>query len=148
MKHIQDFSTPNAENSRNLLKLVDFDPFHAWTWTQHQGRGLGMMTIRPADAAEKIRDWLRLRHDIAHGHAKLTVVGVLEDVRQRAQRWLRSHRGADRQAAMNHLKNLPEYSPSLRLKDAESCVRTFRRLARLTALGLAAATGAGPANAW
>lgn len=147
LKAVSDFSTPDAEKSRNLLKLVDFDPYPLWTWTQAGGRGVGMVVITPSDAAAATNDWLRLRHDIAHGHPYLTAVEVLEHVRQAIARWQVSHPVASHRDALNHFRSLPGFQPSLRLKDATSCMKHFRRLARLTARGLAN-TGVPPANIW
>ena len=138
------FSTPDAQKSRALLKLVDFDPYPPhWTWHQMGGRGVGSITITPARAAEMIDDWLRLRHDIAHGRARLSVVDVLESVRLQVKTWQAAHPAASHRDAINHLKSSASFEPSLRLVDAERCVTHFRRLARLTARGLAA-TGVGP----
>jgi hypothetical protein len=143
---VAGFSTPDAQRSRALLRLVDFDPYPAWTWTQMGGRGVGAITISPAEAAEMTDDWLRLRHDIAHGHARLSVVGVLESVRLEVRAWRAQHPTASHRDAINYLKSSPAFSPSLRLVDARRCITHFRRMARLTAQGLAA-TGVGP-NAW
>lgn len=117
-KEVGDFSTPNAENTRRLLLGVGFDPRPHWTWSEHAGPGAGLRTITPADVDRRINAWLRLRHDIAHGHAELSVVDVLEAVRQNP--------------------NPPSgWAPSIRLRDAESCVRFFRRVARATGDALA-----------
>lgn len=145
-QQIAGFSTPNAENSRALMKLVDFDPFPLWTWTQHGGRATGMVTITSSEASTGINEWLRLRHDIAHGHPTLSVVSVLEGVRQAVSTFLTANPNAQRKAALDHLK-ATGFQPSLRLKDAERCVGHFRRLATISAKGLAA-TGVPPANVW
>ncbi len=146
LQAVGGFSTPDSQKSRSLLKLVDFDPYPLWTWSQMGGQGVGSIIVTPARAAETIDDWLRLRHDIAHGHARLSVVDVLESVRQKAKTWQAAHPAASHRDALNHLKSLTAFEPSLRLVDAQRCVTHFRRLARLTAKGLAA-TGVGP-DAW
>lgn len=146
-KAVGDFSTPDAEKSRNLMKLVDFDPYPLWTWTQAGGRGVGSVRMTPSDAAGRINDWLRLRHDIAHGHPVLTAVDVLEHVRQEIAQWQVVHPAASYKEALNHFRSLAGFQPSLRLKDATSCVRDFRRLARLTAQGLAR-TGVPQGKVW
>lgn len=107
------------------------------------GQGVGSITITPARAAEMTDDWLRLRHDIAHGNARLSVVDVLESVRLRVKTWQVTHLAASHGDAINHLRSSASFEPSLRLVDAERCVTHFRRLARLTAKGLVAA-GVGP----
>jgi hypothetical protein len=115
---IQNFSTPNAENTRRLLQGVGFDPRPHWTWTQRGGQGVGMVTIGPADAEKGIREWLRLRHDIAHGHDVLSHVDVLRAVRENPN-------------------PAPSWCPTIRLVDAEACMTFFGRLARLTGNALA-----------
>lgn len=116
-KDIGDFSTPNAENVRRLLLGVGFDPRPYWTWSQRGGQGVGMVQLQPIDIDKKIGDWLRLRHDIAHGHDQITHVDVLQAVRQKQN-------------------PAPEWSPTIRLVDAEACMTFFRRLCKLTANGL------------
>lgn len=143
VSEVNRFSTPNSDNSRALMKLVDFDPYPLWTWRQMGGQGVGAITVNPSRAAQMTDSWLRLRHDISHGHPNLTVVDVLENVREAAKGWLASHPAANQADAINHLKTDPGFRPSLRLVDADRCVTHFQRLARLTAKGLAA-TGLGP----
>ena len=115
------FATPNAQNARRLLVGAGFDPRPGWTWTQRGGRGQGLVTWRPADADRRIDEWLRVRHAIAHGHAELPQVPALQAVRLHP--------------------NPPAPDPALRLVDAEQCLAFFRRLARLTEVGLAAHRG-------
>ncbi len=144
-QEIGGFSTPSSLNSRSLMRLVDFDPFPLWTWMQMGGQGVGTMTVTPSLAAQMTDDWLRLRHDIAHGEPQMTVVWVLESVREAAKPWLATHVAHGQSDVINHLKG-QGFSPSLRLNDAQRCVRHFRRMARLTAKGLVA-VGLGP-DAW
>jgi hypothetical protein len=120
-KEVADFATPNAENTRRLLIGAGFDPRPLWTWTQPGGRGVGMVTWSPAAADQRINEWLRVRHAIAHGHAALPQVQALQAVRDS---------GGSSPA-----------NPAIRLVDAEQCLAFFRRLARLTAPGLAAHLG-------
>lgn len=115
------FSTPNAENTRKLLQAAGFDPRPLWTWRQRGGRGKGMVTWTPADADARINEWLLLRHAIAHGDPVLPAVRALRAVRERPGN--------------------PPANPSLRLVDARDGLAFFRRLARLTAAGLAAHLG-------
>ena len=65
-QEINAFSTPNAENTRKLLQAVGFDPRPFWTWAQMGGQGVGMITVTPQQCERKMRDWLQLRHEIAH----------------------------------------------------------------------------------
>lgn len=116
------FSTPNAQNTRKLLQAAGFDPRPLWTWTQHGGRGKGMVTWTPADADARIDEWVRLRNAIAHGDAVLPAVRALRAVRERPA-------------------NQPPAEPSVRLVDARDGLAFFRRLARLTTGGLATHLG-------
>ena len=118
---IERFSTPNAENVRRLMQDAGFDPRPYWTWKQSGGQGQGIRTWSPADAHERINEWLLVRHSIAHGHATLARVTALQSVR-------------------NNQKNPPR-DPTLRLVDAEQCLTFFRRLAQLTGGGLASHLG-------
>jgi len=112
------FSTPNAQNVRKLLIGAGFDPRPYWTWTQSAGQGQGMKTWKPGDADDRIDEWLKVRHAIAHGHDVLPHVLALASVRERP-------------------KHQPLANPTLRLADAEQCLAFFRRLTRLTGAGLA-----------
>lgn len=119
---IGNFSTPNPENTKRLLRGVGFDPRPLWTWQQSGGQGVGFVTIHPTEAERRMAGWLRLRHDIAHGADSLSQVDVLQAVRQ----------------AQNPQ---PDWGPSIRLVDAEACMTFFRRLANLTGTGLAGWAG-------
>lgn len=143
LQAVGGFSTPDAQKSRALMKLVDFDPYPLWTWSQMGGQGVGSIMITPSRAAETTDAWLRLRHDIAHGHASLSVVDVLESVRLAVKDWRGTHPAASHADAINHLKSSATFESTLRLVDAERCVVHFRRMARLTAVGLQS-TGVGP----
>jgi hypothetical protein len=123
-KEVADFATPNAENTRRLLLGAGFDPRPHWTWTQRGGRGVGMVTWTPQDADQRINDWLRVRHAIAHGHAALPQVQALQVVRDS--------------------RLTPPHDPAIRLVDAEQCLAFFRRLGRLTAVALAGHLGVSP----
>jgi len=86
------------------------------------GQGVGVITLRPRDIEQRLRDWLNLRHDIADGNDSLTRVHVLLAVREK--------------------KNPPDkWQPNIRLVDAEACMAFFRRVADLTAAGQAAHLG-------
>jgi hypothetical protein len=128
-KAIGDFATPNCENSRRLMGSAGFDPYADWTWTQPGGRAVGIITVTPQDVAGRINYWLRLRHDLAHGHDSLSPLPVLQAVRQLPG------------------PPPPRWEPSLRLVDATACMGFFRRIAKLTALAASQHTGQ-PAPAW
>jgi hypothetical protein len=119
-KELADFATPNAQNTRRLMIGAGFDPRPHWTWSQRGGRGQGVITRAPADADQRIDEWLRVRHAIAHGHATLPQVAALQAVRGSTS---------------------PPADPQLRLVDAEQCLAFFRRLAQLTGNALAAHLG-------
>jgi hypothetical protein len=118
------FSTPNAQNTRQLLQGAGFDPRPHWTWQQRGGRGVGMVTINPHDADARIDEWLKVRHAIAHGHSSLPQVDAIQSVRLTT--------GA------------APASPELRRVDAEQCLAFFRRLVKLTTVPLAAHLGVQP----
>ena len=126
-KEVADFATPNAENTRRLLIGAGFDPRPHWTWTQRGGQGQGIVTWLPTNADQRINEWLRVRHAIAHGHAMLPEVPALQAVRMSLAS--------------------PPADPTLRLVDTEQCLAFFRRLARLTGDGLALHLGV-PTPSW
>ena len=111
-RDIRAFATPNAEKTRELLKVAGFDPRPHWEWTRPGRNG----SVTPHRAEQSVNAWIKVRHAIAHGHAMLPEEEVLQAVRMGEP-----HRG----------------DPSLRLYDAEQCLEFFRRMARVTAHGLA-----------
>lgn len=68
---IQRFSTPNADNTGDLLLFVGFDPRPFWAWK------VGQENLSPASACERMNRWLQVRHAIAHGHDALPDVPML-----------------------------------------------------------------------
>lgn len=120
---LKDFSTPNPDNSRNLLKRVGFDPQPHWTWTQSGGRGNASITVEPKHVRKVIFQWIRVRNDVAHGHSTITSLPILGAVRD-----------PDSSAGLIA-------APTLRLDDAIACVRFFRSVTRLTAEGAAGLLG-------
>jgi hypothetical protein len=120
-KEVGDFSTPSAQNARDLLIASGYDPRSYWTWTTHSGRGGATVTLKPSDVEDRINQWVKVRHAIAHGHAALPQVEVLQAVRLDA--------------------GTPPVDPPLRLVDADQCISFFRRVAQVTGSGLAAQLG-------
>jgi hypothetical protein len=110
-KGIGDFSTPNAENSRRIFISVGFDPRPLWTW-----RLPGNVYWSTSAVSERLDQWLKIRHAIAHGHPQLPHASALQ--------WVRENPGSHE-------------APALRLTDAESCVNFVTRLAHATGDGLA-----------
>ena len=115
IRELDRFSTPNAENSRNLLRLVGFDPRPHWTWSNGEGRGK-RVTLEPPQVQEHLRDWLRVRHAIAHGDAEMPNVPVLQAVRQ----------GRVSQGQ----------GPPIWLNDAKQCTSFVKKLTEVTIDGL------------
>lgn len=126
---LERFSTPGPDQCRTLLKRVGLDPYSDWTWKQVGGRGSQHVQVKPHHVAEVIRQWLRVRHDVAHGHATISSLPVLAAVRS-------PDSSAKAKAA-----------PSLRLDDAVDCVGFFRSIVRLTAESAARHLGA-PSPNW
>ncbi|WP_146007801.1 hypothetical protein [Brachybacterium sp. UMB0905] len=124
---IGKFSTPNAENSRDLLRAAGFDPRPLWTWQTRPGRSDPGLW-KPTDVESGIFDWLKVRHAIAHGDPELSAVNVLEVVRRPI------------------LAN-KDGRPALRLRDAQACVGFFHRLVVATGDGVADHLGVA-APAW
>jgi hypothetical protein len=120
---VEKFSTPGPDQTCSLLKRAGFDPRRSWTWTQKGGRGTGQQLVEPKHVSSVIEQWLRVRHDVAHGHATIHSLPVLTAVRDPAS-------SASAKAA-----------PTLRLTDAIDCVGFFRSVARLTADAAAAHLG-------
>lgn len=71
LKSVYHFSTPNAENTRRLLMNVGFDPWPHWRWSA------GPTSLTELQVRERMDQWLRVRHAIAHGHEHLPDVPVL-----------------------------------------------------------------------
>lgn len=118
-KAINDFATPNAENTRKLMTSAGFDPQSLWTYETAGGRGRPRTTWKPHMVSTRLNEWLKIRHALAHGHETLPVNQALLAVR-----------------------NLGVSSnPTLQLKDAEGCIAFLNRLVRLTSVGLASHLG-------
>ena len=119
-KGIGDFGTPNAKNTRDLMVVAGFDPRPFWTYSIMGGRGRGRELWTPKMVDDRVDEWLKVRHAVAHGHETMPIVRALEAVRQDPN----------------------VQSPTIRLVDAEQCVSFFTRLVRLTAEPIAAQLGA------
>lgn len=126
---VRRFSTPDDQKTRQLLQRAGFDPRPHWTWNQRGGKGQGKVVVEPKHVDAAIRQWLRVRHDIAHGHATLTPVKVLAAVRD------------------PNSSPKAKTAPNLRLADAIDCMRFFRSLVKVTADSAAAYVGQ-PAPMW
>lgn len=108
LRELARFSTPNAENTRNLLQLVGFDPRPYWRWER----------LKPTQVEQQLRDWLSIRHAIAHGDEEMPPVAVLEAVREKKGQY-------------------GPAGPSIRAADARGCSAFIRRLAKATLDGVA-----------
>ncbi|MGY4684478.1 hypothetical protein ACWIGG_22175 [Micromonospora aurantiaca (nom. illeg.)] len=116
-KVLELFSTPGYSQTQQLLGRVGFNPRPSWTWQQRGGRGFGgrPVVIEPHHVEQVMKQWLRIRHDIAHGHATLTPEKVLAAVRDPLS------------------SSKARLAPNLRLSDAIDCMRFFRSVAKATA---------------
>ncbi|MGC5245563.1 hypothetical protein ACPXB3_01320 [Gordonia sp. DT219] len=112
---ITKFSTPNSENSRKLLKAVGFDPRPYWTWS-NGARGTREVIYKPHEIENQLREWLLVRHAVAHGHEKLPEVRVLQTVRE---------------DSVNAISG-----PTVRLADAKACIKFIRTLVEVTIDGV------------
>lgn len=65
------FSTPNAENTRNLLKTLGYDPRPNWRFRA------GNTQYTPEDASATLGHWIRVRNHVAHGNPELPEVPVI-----------------------------------------------------------------------
>ncbi|WP_280247999.1 hypothetical protein [Nocardia abscessus] len=115
LRELDKFSTPNAENTRQLLQAVGFNPRPYWTWP-NGAAGSRAVTYKPHDVEGQLRDWLKGRHAIAHGDEKMPEVSVLQAVR-------------DRSASKST-------GPTVRLADAKACIKFIRTLTKVTIDGL------------
>ncbi|WP_158171275.1 hypothetical protein [Rhodococcus sp. JT-3] len=113
---LRKFSTPNAENTRQLLQSVGYDPRPHWTWT-NGAHGSRAITYRPHDIEDQLRDWLKIRHAIAHGDERMPEVSVLQAVREGS--------------------TSTTTGPTVRLADARACIAFIRTLTGVTIEGLA-----------
>jgi hypothetical protein len=126
-KEIDSLNTPNANNSRRLLRGAGYDPFPSWTW-QVATRGRGSRTTTSHENSDKLDQWLKIRHAIAHGDRLLPPCLVLESVRQG--------------------KHQSPAGAALHRADAEDCVEHIRLLVESSGAGMAAHLGLTNASTW
>jgi hypothetical protein len=98
-----NFSTPNAENTRGLLMRLGFDPWSYWTWWE------GPVFLTAQQGRERMNQWLKVRHAIAHGDAELPDVPVLA--------------------------TLADGTRVIHRANAEACMSYFRRIVDATTFG-------------
>jgi hypothetical protein len=116
---VSRFSTPNGQNSRQLLQQVGFDPYPHWTWSV-RGPGGQTVVLKPSQVERELNDWLQVRHAIAHGDT-IPDVQVLQAVRRNTTK-------RQRTMAID--------GPTIRLVDARRCIAFIRKLAATTMAGL------------
>jgi hypothetical protein len=126
---LEKFATPGPDQTVSLLNRAGFNPRPSWTWSQRGGRGRQDVRVEPKHVAEVIKQWLRVRNDVAHGHSTIHSFPILRAVRD-------PNSSAAAKAA-----------PTLRLDDTEACVKFFRSVVRLTAEAGAGHLGA-PTPKW
>lgn len=126
---LEKFSTPGPDQTCSLLMRIGFNPRPNWTWTQNGGRGNASVVVQPVHVAKVITQWLRVRHDVAHGHTTIHSLAVLTAVRD------------------PKTSDKAKQAPTLRLTDAIDCVAFFRSIVRLTADAAAHHLGA-PQPIW
>lgn len=124
---INNFSTPNAQNSRRLLQMVGYDPYPHWTWSNGV-TGRRSVTYRPHQIEGQLKQWLDVRHAIAHGDERMPEVEVLEVVRNGSSSTNRND------------------GPSIRLSDARKCIAFIRKLSEVTLDGAAQELALGNGN--
>ncbi|MFD5749073.1 hypothetical protein [Streptomyces sp. NPDC127033] len=123
------FSTPDADQTISLLSRAGFNPRPSWSWQQQGGQGSGPVQVEPQHVADVIGMWLRVRHDVAHGHATVHALPILTAVRD--------------PKASAKLKA----DPTLRLTDAIDCRNFFTSVVRVTAEAAAQYVGQ-PSPQW
>jgi hypothetical protein len=70
-EQVRRFSSPNAEQSMRLLRLVGIDAKSAWNFR------VGRRHVGFSEARAELNEWVKVRHHIAHAAAELPPVGVL-----------------------------------------------------------------------
>lgn len=89
------FGSPNAENTRRVLRSAGFDPRPYWRWQA------GPREWTPADVEGTMNKWLKIRHAIAHG-GDLPDTGLLPRVRNGSV----SIRRVDAESCMRFFRSL------------------------------------------
>jgi hypothetical protein len=114
-QRVRTFSTPSPVNTRTLLQLVGYDPQPYWTWRTRVGRS-GQRVVRHEDVEKRLKEWLKVRHAIAHGDVDMPKLQVLQAVRN--------------QEPMRKTDGAP-----IRLVDAQQCLAFLTRLVAVTSQG-------------
>ncbi|SIR90524.1 hypothetical protein [Micromonospora avicenniae] len=118
---LEKFSTPGPDQTRQLLLRVGFDPRPHWIWQQ---RVAGKkVLVEHSHVVKALNQWLTVRHGVAHGHASMPQVNVLQGVRERSS------------------------TVAVRLTDAIDCMRFLRAVVKVTADAAAAYVGQ-PVPTW
>lgn len=94
-----NYATANAENTRSLMLNAGLDPFPHWRWA-------GRWPMTSHEVSQRINQWLKVRHAIAHGDESLPHLDVLD------------YSGS---------------GPSLTKTCAESCLKFFAKVVHKTA---------------
>lgn len=114
-RQVRNFSTPNTQNTRDLLDTVGLDVKPYWTWkVSTQGRD--QFRRRTFDEVQnELEDWLKVRHAIAHGHKEIPRRLSLNAVHVKY--------ASEKKAG----KTNPQYkaypAPEIRKADAQRCTR-------------------------
>ncbi|MFF4829414.1 hypothetical protein ACFY20_42235 [Streptomyces sp. NPDC001312] len=120
---MKKFPTPDADQTISLLKRAGVNPRPSWAWQQRGGQGSGPVQVNPKHVVDVIGMWLRIRHDVVHGHATVHALPILTAVRD--------------PKASAKLKA----DPTLRLTDAIDCRNFFTSVVRVTAEAAAGYVG-------
>lgn len=105
MTAIKNYATPNADRTRALLITVGYDPRNNWTWQS------GQRIYTPTLVEQEWRQWLSVRHAVAHGDEVLPDVDVIS-------------------------RTYATGAPTVWKADAERCIGFFNRLASTTIIGI------------
>ncbi|WP_157122126.1 hypothetical protein [Nocardia miyunensis] len=123
-RQVRNFSTPNTQNTRDLLDTVGLDVKPHWIWeVGAQGRDQ-RRTRKFEEIKNELEDWLQVRHAIAHGHKNIPRRLSLDAIHTRYAS--EQKRGVTNPA----YKSYPP--PEIRKADAYRCTRFFFDLGETT----------------